>query len=1065
MPALVAGFLRTSPAADFAWLIPPPRLEVVATFFLPPASVQHPLWRLGGSIMQSGTLVLRAMALGLLAISVTCGAQEGRNSSQGAFEPPLRDLWTRGSERFQRQWLIAGPIDAQGSTSVDPSALKPAAGQALTARNPSVRWTTHTAWSDVTDLNQSLPRAAETGDGPVDRFVFAAGSLRSTGGPAELSIGSDRAYSLWINGKLIHTRQTAEAFSPDKDRIVVELSGGENLLLLQFHETSAGPSQFSVRAVPSGSALQRMDEVTPSLLPSTDDSLAVKTHFTTEQEAAPVVVQVIAAGGDVVARQSVARGEVVRFDSRRWRDGAYEIRISTQDSWKQTQVRYLPWYKGDPIVAVHRLIAAADSAKGDVDGDSLRMLAALAKDRLGGAVDQASRSSWRLLHSALMEFEELQLEAQGRAARLRSSGFVRIAYNDAIDGSTQFCRAYLPADYAAARQWPLILSLHGFNPANPEYVDWWRVEQRHHQISETKATIVIEPHGRGNAQYLGMGDRDVMRCLDEAKRRFSVDADRIYLTGESMGGHGTWAIATRHPDVFAAAAPVFGGWDFRVSNISGPPTSPPPQTSLDAFSLERTSSFANAENLLHVPLMIVHGDADPAVNVENSRHVVRMMQRWGYDVRYHEMPGWAHEELGQQPAIVDWLLTQRRTAAPKSIRIRSTDLAGAAAYWVRVRSFQNPAQVIHVSAQVLQPGLVRIDSSNVASLALDVPTSLRGPTGKVQIVWNGQTHQPREASGVIELGARPTSSGLQKRAGLEGPLPAVLATPFIVVVGTVSPDERMREHIQARANSFSQQWLSWQHQPLRMIKDIEVTAEHEKAYSLILIGGADANAVTRRIAKKLPFTTSRNGIVVDGREWPAQDSVLQAIYPSPLAADRYVYVVAATSADGMFFWKPQLVHTIMGYPQTMFDWIIQDGRRPPPGTTNVAVANVASGVFDASWRGDDRWTSVRDQQTASKWTLRHAPTKNGVASTTALQAIAGRYELFPNVIATISVQGDRVFAQSPGGEILELVTESDTMFSRPASGEAIEFIRDDAGNIAGVSVEDAGALLWAKRLP
>lgn len=1017
--------------------------------------------------MQFGMLLVRATALGVLAVSVTCGAQENQNSSQGSFEPPLRDLWTRSSERFQRQWLVTGPIKADVSASIDPAALKPVAGQELTSRDPSVRWTAHTAWSDVSDLNLSPPRAPETGDEPVDRFVFAAASVPSaTGGPAELSIGSERAYSVWLNGRLIHARQAAEAFSPDKDRIAVELQRGDNLVLLRLHETSAGPSQFSVRAVPPGSALKRMNEVTPSLLPATDDTLAVKTHFATEQDAARVDLQVIAAGGEVVSRQSAARGEVIKFETKSWREGAYEIRVSTQDAWKQTQVRYLPWYKGDPIAAVHRLITAADGAKADANGNSVRMLAALAKDRLGGAVDKASRSSWRLVHSALMEFEELQLEAQGRAARLRSSGFVRLAYDDDMDGSTQFCRAYLPADYSAAKQWPLILSLHGYNPANPEYVDWWSVEQRHHPIAETKATIVIEPHGRGNAQYLGIGDRDVMHCLDEAKRRFSVDADRVYLTGESMGGHGTWAIATRHPDVFAAAAPVFGGWDFRVSDVSGPPTTPPPQKSLDAFTLERASSFANAENLLHVPLLIVHGDADPAVNVENSRHVVRMMQRWGYDVRYHEMPGWVHEDLGQQPVIADWLLTHRLIAAPKTIRVRSTDLAGAAAYWLRVRSFQNPAEVIRVSADVLQPGLVRIDSSNVAALTLDVPTSLRGPAGKVQIVWNGQTHEPRETSGVIELGSRPASPGLHKRAGFEGPLPAVIATPFVVVVGTVSADERMREFIQTRADSLAQQWLRWQHQPLRMIKDTDVTAEHEKAYSLILIGGADANSVTRRIAKKLPFAASRNGIVVDGREWPAKDSVLQAIYPSPLAADRYVYVVAATSTEGMYFWKPQLVHMTLGFPLTMFDWVIQDGRRPPPGTMNPAVAYVASGVFDASWRGkDDRSILVRDQQSAAKWTLRHAPTKTVVASTGALQAIAGRYELFPGVTFTFKGQGDGLVVELPNGTTIVLTAESDSMFADPATGQAIEFIRDEAGNISGASLEDYGSLLWAKRLP
>src|SRR5687768_14776334 len=192
--------------------------------------------------MQFGMLLARATALGLLAVSVTGGAQENQNSSQGSFEPPLRDLWIRGSERFQRQWLITGPIDADVSASIDPTVLKPVSGKELTARDPSARWTAHTAWSDVTDLNLSPPRAPEIGEEPVDRFVFAAASVPSTGGgPTELSIGSDRAYSAWLNGKLIHTRQTAEAFSPDKDRIPVELQRGDNLVLLRFHETSTGP--------------------------------------------------------------------------------------------------------------------------------------------------------------------------------------------------------------------------------------------------------------------------------------------------------------------------------------------------------------------------------------------------------------------------------------------------------------------------------------------------------------------------------------------------------------------------------------------------------------------------------------------------------------------------------------------------------------------------------------------------------------------------------------------------------------------------------------------------------
>lgn len=1015
--------------------------------------------------MQVRMLLIRA-AFGVLALSMIGAApaspNSSPNSSQGSFDPPLRDLWNRGSERFHRQWLVAGPVSADIASAVDPASLKPAIGQELSARTPGVKWVAQTSWSDVTDVNASPPRAPETEDRAVDRFVFVAGTLSSTAdGPADLSIGSERPYAVWLNGRLVHSRNTAEAFSPDKDRVTAELQAGNNLVVLRFRETSAGSSQFSLRAVPPGAALKRMDEITPALLPSTDQSLAVRTHFALEKDAAPVALEIIG-GGEVVARQSAARGDVVTFDSAKWRDGAYDVRVSTQNAWKQPQVRYLTWYKGDPIAAVRRLIEAANAAKNDVHGDTVRMLAALAKDRLGGSIESASRASWRLVHSPLMEFEELQLETQGRATRLRPSGFVRIAYNDEIDGSTQFCRAYLPADYSATRQWPLIISLHGYNPANPEYVDWWSVDSRHHPIAETKGTIFIEPHGRGNAQYLGIGDRDVMHCLAEAKRRFSVDADRVYLTGNSMGGHGTWAIVTRHPDVFAAAAPVFGGWDSRLTTGNNPFNIPPPATQIEAFGFERSSSFSNAENLLHVPMLVIHGDADPVVRVGNSRHAVQLMQRWGYNIRYHEMPGWVHEDLGQDAPIADWLLTHRRVASPATIRLRSTDLVGASAYWLRVRAFQNPAEIIRVAAEVLQPGLVRIDSTNVAALTLELPAAFRGSNNQLRVVWNGQTHELNTPDGSVELGSAPTK--LPKRAGLEGPLPAVIATPFAVVIGTISANARMRELIQAHADSFAQQWLGWQHQPLRMLKDTEVTAEHEKAYSLILFGGADANAITRKLARQLPFEASRNGIVVDGRVWKVKDSVLQAIYPSPLAVDRYVYVVAATSPEGMYFWKPGVIHFTFGYPVTIFDWVILDGRRAPPGTP-AAIANVASGIFDAGWRRNDRWTMPRDDKTAANWTLRRAPAKDFKPSPAALQAVAGRYELFPGHTLTFRPEGTTLVCEIWDRTMVTLAPESDSIFVLPSTGDAVEFIRDAAGNLTGASVDNEGSVIWAKRLP
>lgn len=986
------------------------------------------------------------------------------SSASPAFEPALRDLWTRSSERFQRQWLIAGPLDAAAAETLEPAALRPAAGDALHSSKPDVRWVPHTSWGDVTDLNTIGNRAPESSASPVDRFVFVAASLPSaTARRMELSIGSERPYSVWLNGKLVHTRDAVDVFAFDRDRVPVEMEQGENVVLLRFHETSAGPSQFALRAVPPGAALARIEEIAPAILSTDGGVLAVRTHFEAEKHSSPVLVQVLGAGGAALGEERVARGEVARFETAAWPEGAYEIRTTTQDAWGRASVRHLPWYKGNAIAAVRNLIADAKKADTGPRGDTIRMLAAMATDRLGGSIDKASPASWRLVHSPLMEYEELVLEARGHAARVRAGGFVRLAYTDEIDGSTQFCRAYLPLEYTSERSWPLIAFLHGFNPANPEYIGWWDVDRRHHAVADARPTIVVEPHGRGNAQYLGIGDRDVMRCISEAKRRFAVDEERVYLTGESMGGHGTWAIASRHPDVFAAAAPVYGGWDFRITDVSSLSSEPPPKTAMSAFALESRSSFSHAENLLHVPLLVIHGDADAAVHVENSRHAVKLLQRWGYDIQYHEMPGWAHEDLGRRLAIADWLLQHRRVSEPKTVRLRSTDLAGASAYWVSVRAFENPAEIVRVNAQVLQPGVVRVDSTNVAALALNLPKPFRGADDKLEIIWNGEAHEIGLNGGEALLGAAPKAA-LSKRPGLEGPLPAVIATPFAVVVGTTSSDLRMREIIQAHADAFARQWLDWQKQPIRVLKDTEVSRDDERAYSLILLGGADANAVTKRLANKLPFRVSRDGIVVDGRKFAVADAVLQAIYPSPAAPDRYVYVAAATSPGGMYFWRPQFVNFVQGFPVTTFDWIIQDGRRPPPGTTDTHAANVAAGVFDVSWRRQDRWTVLRDEAAVSHWTLRRAPTKDFVASPAALQAAAGRYELFPGFVLTFRIENGNIVVDVPGEASIPTVAESDSLFVDPRSGNAVEILRDDAGNVIGASVDSPRGIVFAKRL-
>lgn len=980
-------------------------------------------------------------------------------------EPARRDLWSRGSERFHKQWLVAGALLPDVANRADAATIEPREGQAFGADAVNVRWKAHTSWNEITDLNAIVGAPGGAGR----RIAFVAGTVsRKQAGPADLSIGAQGPISVWLNGQRVHERtESHAAFAHDSERIPVQMRQGENALLLRLEQVDPNAWPFTVRIVEPGALLARPEVIVPYLRDSAD-RIEVHTNVTKDSLAAPVQVTVLGAGGRVLGRGTAVRGESVTFDASTWPEGAYEFRVSANDAWGQPYLVHLPWYKGDAAAAAQRLIAAAEAAKEDVYRTHLQLLAQIVRDSANGELNAAPPGLAARIHSPLLEYEEIELDRARRVGSLRPSGFVRLGYVDEVDGSVQFCRAYLPADYSNAQRWPLVLSLHGYNPENPPLHRWWSIDQRHSDIADRKNVIYIEPHGRGNAQYIGIGERDVLRCLQEAKARFAVDDDRVYLTGESMGGHGTWAISSRNPHLFAAAAPVFGGWDFRVSTVRGPALPEnQPSNALEFYIQERRSSFANAENLLNVPLLVIHGDSDAAVSVENSRHATQMLQRWGYHIRYWEMPGWGHEELHQRLAVVDWLLEHRRNSAPRRVRLRSADLSGARAHWLEARAMEEPQRIIRAEAEVVRPGLVRIDSENLAAFDLALPESLRGPTQELDLVWNGKSQRVRLDNGVARIGTKPGNAhALLKRPGFEGPIPDIITTPFMVVVGTTSRDPHMRRIIEERARDLQDVWMAWQYQPLRLKRDVEVSADDERAYSLILLGGADANAVTRRLGKRLPMSVSGNSIEVDGKRWQVADAVLQMIYPSPGSDNRYVLVVAATSATGMHFWKPEFVEPSVGIGFVNSDWTITDGRRPPPeARVDPNDRDVASGVFDVNWRRADRWTSEGNTAVRSKWRLRRPALESYTPSRESLETYLGEYD-FGQFVVTLSVADGQLVAQVPTLPPLPLEPKGPNLFRTLAypTKDFIEFTHDANGTVVGAEVDTQGRTMFGKKV-
>src|ERR1035441_1467409 len=125
-----------------------------------------------------------------------------------------------------------------------------------------------------------------------------------------------------------------------------------------------------------------------------------------------------------------------------------------------------------------------------------------------------------------------------------------------------------------------------------------------------------------------------------------------------------------------------------------------------------------------------------------------------------------------------------------------------------------------------------------------------------------------------------------------------------------------------KAQAFIAAWRDWQKQSPRVFQDTEIKDAEMANYSLLLVGGPDANRVTAQLAARLPLKIAADRVTIDGKSFPAKDAAVQMLYPNPLNPERYVWIVAGTSTDGMYFSEPN--------PQRLSDWeyTIVDGRIP-----------------------------------------------------------------------------------------------------------------------------------------
>ncbi len=227
-----------------------------------------------------------------------------------------------------------------------------------------------------------------------------------------------------------------------------------------------------------------------------------------------------------------------------------------------------------------------------------------------------------------------------------------------VDGGLHRYQVFVPARAATTARPPVIVFLHGSGERGDDNRRQVAVGLGPHvrrHMADFPAIVVFPqaPDGSEWSDNTGL----VLAALDAAIAEFDGDASRVYLTGMSMGGYGTWELAVREPGRFAALVPVCAG-------VTSPGARRP---TLRVTAVDGASDpfAAVAGRVKDIPVWIFHGAKDDLVLPEQSRRMHAALQAAGArDPRYTEFPDANHNSwdpaYSHTPELWEWLFAQRR---------------------------------------------------------------------------------------------------------------------------------------------------------------------------------------------------------------------------------------------------------------------------------------------------------------------------------------------------------------------------------------------------------------------
>jgi pimeloyl-ACP methyl ester carboxylesterase len=541
----------------------------------------------------------------------------------------------------------------------------------------------------------------------------------------------------------------------------------------------------------------------------------------------------------------------------------------------------------------------------------------------------------------------------------------KCTFASAIDGSVQYY-GLVPAktEEAPGKTKPgLVLTLHGAGVEAIGQAACFAPKTWAHVVAPTNR----RPYG---FDWEDWGRRDALEVLELTQKQLKTDPQRTYLTGHSMGGHGTWHIGVTFPDRFAAIGPS-AGWVSMWSYAGAQrPDHPDPIQEMFLRASAPGDTLALAHNLGQEGVFILHGDKDSNVPVHQARTMRRELGTFHPDLVYFEQPG-AEHWWGN--ACVDWppmfdFFARHTLPAPEKVQqvdfVTASPGVSARNHWVSIEAQTHPLVLssVHIHLDREKRSFVG-KTDNVARLAIDVGHLAPGKQIEIELdgqklpTWEWPSAEQRiwltQTAKKWSLSERPPAT--LKGPHRYGPFKEAFANRVLLVVGTHgTPEENNWAFSKARydAETF---WYRG-NGSMDMVTDDQFEPGKEPNRNIVLYGNADTNSAWKSLLATSPVRV-RGGRVQFGERTEAGDD-LACLFVRPRAgSDRaLVGVVSGTGVAGMRL-TDRLPYFMSGvaYP----DCMVAGSEVLTKGTVGVRLA----GFFGQDWTittGD--FASTKPQQ-------------------------------------------------------------------------------------------------------